>query len=258
MTEREKLTSQAPAVDKALDVLEFLADQPDGATMKDIAQGLDRSMNEIYRMVLALEMRRFVQKDPDTERFGLSLRLLELAHRHPFTARLVRAAQPVMEELAETSRQSCHLASAEGERITIVTSVPAPTPMGYGVKMGSSFPMLETSSGAVLSAFTRPERIERLLAGQDDQSRAAFLERFEAIRKNGCEVRQSDVADGVVNISFAVRDVSGKTIAALTVPYLRQAGVFPGRPEVITATKDAASRISAALGHNPKESSSDD
>ena len=45
----------APALEKGLDILEFLADFPEGLSKVDIAKGLGRSLNEIFRMVSVLE-----------------------------------------------------------------------------------------------------------------------------------------------------------------------------------------------------------
>jgi len=251
--EKKSATSQAPAVDKALDVLEFLANQPEGAAMKEITAALDRSMSEIYRMVLALEYRRFVHKDTESERYYLSLRLFELAHRYPPTARLVRAAQPIMEDLAAQSMQSCHLGVADNDRLVILASTDSPMPMHYGVKIGASFPLLETSSGVILSAFTRPERQETILREVRDEERQAFENRFRKIRGSGQETRRSDVVDGVTNISCAVRDHSGRAVAALTVPYLKQTRALPSKEDVRALTGKAAVDLSAALGYPSEE-----
>ncbi|MFV0333757.1 MAG: IclR family transcriptional regulator [Tropicimonas sp.] len=249
---------QAPAVEKALDVLEFLAEQPDGAMMKDITAGLGRSMSEIYRMVLALENRRFVHKDPESERYYLSLRLFELAHRHPPVARLVRFAHPVMEGLGQRSMQSCHLAITEMDRLVILATADSPTAMHYGVKVGSSFPLLETSSGAVITAFAHESRQQTVLRGLDEGTKRSLKRRFQKIRREGGEIRRSDVVEGVTNISFAVRELSGHAVAALTVPYLKQTRAMPGEEEIAAMTRDAALELSAALGHKVENTQDDD
>ena len=50
-------------------ILEFLADFPEGLSKVDIAKGLGRSLNEIFRMVSVLEKRGYILCDPETERF---------------------------------------------------------------------------------------------------------------------------------------------------------------------------------------------
>lgn len=89
--------SSVPAVEKALDVLELLAEQSDGMTMNDIVDSLGRTMGELYRVVVYLHERDYLSQDPGTGRYALTLRLFELSHRHDPTERLVRETLPILE-----------------------------------------------------------------------------------------------------------------------------------------------------------------
>lgn len=250
MAERARKSDyQVPALDKALDVLEALADLPEGAAMTELTRMLGRSMGEIYRTVIALERRGFVAKDDATDRYYLSLRLFELAHRHPPVSRLVRIAQPVLEELALTTKQSCHLGVAEGDRLLILAGEMSPLPMSYAVKVGATFPLLETSSGAVILAFAAPEQIAQRLAGLEPGFARKVEARLEAVRASGREVIESQVVHGVTNLSLPVRDHRGRVVAALTIPYLEQLTANVGRDEATARVADAADTLSRALGY---------
>jgi DNA-binding IclR family transcriptional regulator len=240
---------QVPAVDKALDVMEHLADRPDGASMSEIGATLGRSLGELYRIVVVLERRGFVTKDPSTDRYHLSLRVFELAHRHPPVARLVRRAQPVLDDLAAETLQSCHLAVAEGARLLILAAAESPLPMHYSVKVGAAFPVMETSSGCVIVAHARAERREAVIAALPNAERAEAAARCAAVAAAGHEIIESRVVRGVTNLSVPVRNHAGAVIAALTVPYLEQAGARASREDVLSLLQAAADRLSRSLGH---------
>src|SRR5437660_8256916 len=87
----------APALDKGLDILELLARDGDGLSLNEIARALERTSSEIFRMVNALARRGYLQQDGD--RYSLSLKLFELAHRHKPIKSLTAAALPLMREL---------------------------------------------------------------------------------------------------------------------------------------------------------------
>ena len=53
---------RAPALDKGLDILELLAGTEDGLSQAEIAKSLDRSPNEIYRMLDRLVRRAYVRR----------------------------------------------------------------------------------------------------------------------------------------------------------------------------------------------------
>ena len=44
-----------PALEKGLDILELFAANPEGMTVSEVARRLNRTMSEIFRMLLCLE-----------------------------------------------------------------------------------------------------------------------------------------------------------------------------------------------------------
>jgi len=238
----------SPAVEKAIDVLEFLASQGDGVSITAISEGLGRSVGEIYRIVRAMEHRRLVSKDPATERFSLSLRLFELAHQYPPIERLTRAARAEMALLSDRTLQSCHLAVVDRGRVIIVAAEESPLPMHYGVKVGASFNMLETSSGAVIAAFSSTSERSVYLGKTGPLQRAELESRFNRIVHDGFEIRQSDVVEGISNIAVPVRSQEGLVLAALTVPYLKQKKVTVPPLAVLELQIAASRRMQAGLG----------
>src|SRR5512144_2741035 len=100
---------RAPALDKGLDILELLSEQPHGLTRGEIVKAMGRSPSEIYRMLERLVARHYVSRSPEGDRYALSLKLFVLAHQHPPLNRLVARALPPMDHFAKAAQQSCHL-----------------------------------------------------------------------------------------------------------------------------------------------------
>ncbi|MCK5814971.1 MAG: helix-turn-helix domain-containing protein, partial [Flavobacteriaceae bacterium] len=103
-------TYQSPALDKGLDIIEYLSLQAIAQSQTEIASGIERKPNEIYRMLVCLNERGYIVKNEVSGKYKLSLKLYYLSHRHPLLNSLRRAALYPMQELSEFSRQSCHLA----------------------------------------------------------------------------------------------------------------------------------------------------
>lgn len=251
--EASRPSYKVPAAEKALDILEFMADRPEGVTQTEISVGVGRSIHEIYRIIQLLEKRGYLARAPKSDRYRLSLKLFELAHKHPPVNRLIDAALPVMRALAQGADQSCHLVVLDGVRILVILQVDSPLSMRYSVALGAQFPILETSSGAVLLAkLPAPERarlVERLIA--DPESGAAdedVAARLSGIDTMGYEMRPSLAVEGCINISLPIRDHTGTTVAALTVPYLPQKHARFDRRTVLKQAQAAALEISRALG----------
>ena len=229
-----------------------MAGQGEALTQTEIASGLQRSIHEIYRILLLLEKRGYILRTRG-DRFRLSLKLFELAHMHPPVNRLVECALPVMRDLAANADQSCHLVVREGHNVLVVLQIDSPLPMRYSVALGSHFPILETSSGAVLLAHqSRADRdaiVERIVAAGEGL-RHTRRDRRPPRRgaEAGHEMRPSLAVDGCINISMPVRDHTGAVIAALTVPFLPQKAARFDRETVFRRAAQAAEKISAGLG----------
>ena len=246
-------TYRVPAAEKALDVLEFMADRPDGVTQTEISIGVGRSIHEIYRIIQFLEKRGYLVRAPKSDRYRLSLKLFELAHKHPPMNRLIDVALPAMRALANDSDQSCHLAVLRDLKILVVLQIDSPLPMRYSVAVGSEFPILETSSGAVLLA-NLPERereqlIDRIVeADESEPDRGKIESRVADCLKAGFEMRSSLAVEGCTNISLPIRDHVDHIVAAVTVPYLPQKAARFDRKAVLRRAQSAALEISRALG----------
>lgn len=243
----------APALEKGLDILELLASEALGLTQAVIAQRLDRSTAEIFRMLSVLERRGYLIRHPDGS-YQLSMRLFELAHQHPPLQRLLNVALPAMQELSQLTRQSAHLVIHFARRILVVAQVDSPEPMGFGVRLGANFPFRpDRVSSCVLSAFQPPLVQEELIAELMERNPSkAIAKKVRAtladILSEGIYSAQSDTVPGVTDQCAPVFDHSDHAIAALTVPYLEQRDVKVSIADVRAALLATSRQISTALG----------
>jgi DNA-binding IclR family transcriptional regulator len=242
----------APALDKGLDILELFASEPEGLTTSQVARHLGRTVSEIFRMLVCLAERGYISQVLPDERFQLTLKLFELAHRHHPLQRFLAKARPLMEEVAHKTRQSCHLAMPSNGEVVVITQVDAPGSAGFALKLGARIDLLDTASGHLILAFQRDEIRARSLAAwrrRTDRPLPADLEEHLArIRARGYEEMPSYQVEGVVNISYPVLSQHQEAIAALSVPFLPRIGARVGPPQVRAALQTASRTLSLAIG----------
>lgn len=256
-TSTGKRSYSVPAAEKALDIIEFLASQPDGMTVTEIAGALGRTVHELYRVVLVLEARGYLYRRGGDDRYRLSLKLFELAHQTSSVRQLTDAALPVMQALAPKAQQSCHLAVMSGHEALIVLQIDSPLPMRYSVMLGAKFDFAETSSGVVIYAYS-PEHVRHQLdaslaaRGRADEI-ADVGARAASIVRLGYEVKTSLAVGGVTNISVPVLDYLGHVVAALTVPYVPQRAATVSLETVRDLAMEAGRAISIDLGAGSRQ-----
>jgi len=227
-----------PAVDKALDVLEVLADREGGMTQTELAEASGRSVGQIFRVLVALEARGWIIRDR-AGLYSLSMAPFDLAHRHAPLRGLLVAATPFMRELATELRQSCNLAVLDAGAVRVVAQVESPADFGYRVRVGAAFP-LASATGTVLVAGAEPGMREALLPAVDP----AELARIAA---DGSLRRDDPREPGIADIVAAVWDARGHARAALTVPYVTTSFSGADADRVRTAAVRAAAAVSARL-----------
>ena len=120
MSKQTKRSYRAPALEKGLDIIEFLSSQVAPQSLTEIAASLGRSHNEIYRMLASLEDRHYVLRDEASSRYHLSLKLFHLSHMHSPVEFLRNAAIVPMRRLTETVRQACHLAILSDDTMMVL------------------------------------------------------------------------------------------------------------------------------------------
>lgn len=212
-----------PALDKALDVLELLAEQSGGLTQSEIADAVSRTPSQIFRVLQRLERRGWVVRDRQSGLYVLSTRMLDLAHRHPPLRGLITVALAPMRDLAEEVQQSCNLSVLDAERVRVIAQVESPADFGFRVRVGAEFP-LSTPAGRMLT------------------QRSVHSDGFTD------HLRQDDaVQPGITDLVVPILSAEGSIVAALTVPYV--ATTFSERDvdSVLRRLKRTGENISSRL-----------
>lgn len=226
MNEKES-KYQAPALDKGLDILEYLSAQSIPLSQTEIAVGIEKTPNEIYRMLMSLESRGYILRDEVSGKYRLSLKLFYLSHRHSPIDELRKAAQFPLEELANTIRQSCHLSILYMNQVMVIIHAKSPGPIALSIEEGNLFPLPITASGKVLLAYMPEDERAVTLKNNLIYKKYAkpqqedFLISLNHIQQNGSYVKNSDSVSGVTDISVPVGLASNNgIIACLTISML--------------------------------------
>lgn len=241
----------APALEKGLDILELLSSQDHGLTQVEISRQLNRSVSEIYRMLMVLRKRGLVDIDPDGDHYYLTTRLFEMANRTPIVARLTVAAGPIMRDLAAAVDESVHLVIHSEDSVLVIGQVDNPGYNVLKVRLGARIPIWQASSGRTLMAFQRPEALRALITAYPPPPETAvprLLEELADVRERGYEQMQSFVVKGVTNISAPVIGYDRSAVAALTIPFIeRHTGNVPV-DQCREMLVEAAHALSRAIG----------
>jgi DNA-binding IclR family transcriptional regulator len=248
------------AVDRALILLEALADQPEqGVTALAKSLGMTKSL--VFRLLYTLEERGFVSRDPDRAEYSLGYRLGILGERLGKDGALLHAARPVMDALRDDTSENVNLVVREGLKTCVLATRAGRHSIRLFAQAGRYGPLHAGGSSQVLLAYAEPGVIDAALA-QPLETFTAYTvtdpgklrQMLERIRANGYNIVLNDLDDGAFSVAAPILGADGTVIASISVAGAVVRFDEERRESYLKAAMDAASEISERMSiHAPRK-----
>jgi DNA-binding IclR family transcriptional regulator len=243
-----------PALEKGLDILEALAAADVPQSLGEFAKILERSPNELFRMLNCLEGRGYLSKDPASLRYSLTLKLYELAHTHSPVEAILEAARRPMAELSEQVQESCHLSILHRNDLMVIGQAFGPARTRLSIEIGGKFNPIATASGRLLLAYLSQTEREDIL-GLNAAHEPALLKTLNRIRKAGISTAEDETYIGVHDVAILIGNPDVSLTAALTVSFIARSSSKTGQREIVNDiikhTRAAVQKINRNLGLKP-------
>src|SRR4030042_4856105 len=95
-----------PGLERALAIIELLANNHKGLTMSEMADKLDIPKNSVFRITMTLLDRGYLQRDDSSKRFVLTRKLLAIGYTTISDRNMVENAMDVMRELRDSVKET--------------------------------------------------------------------------------------------------------------------------------------------------------
>lgn len=152
------------AVERVCDILDLLHEQEQGVALAEVARNAELPKSSAYRYLLALEGRRYVQRDAESGlfRLGLAFRPQRSLQMELFIER----AQAQLERLRDELNETVNIGVLDGGQVVHVAVVECAQMMRLAARIGDRSPIHATALGKVISAQLEPQRIMAILAAE--------------------------------------------------------------------------------------------
>lgn len=102
-------------IERCLDVMELLADSPNGLRLSEITERVSMPKSAAHRLLTALASRGFARLDPLSQRYLMGLKLVVLGTRFLSGTGITDLCQPELDRLAQTTGELVRLAIVEND-----------------------------------------------------------------------------------------------------------------------------------------------
>ena len=242
------------SVDRAVQLLLTLAEMPDSG-VTELAERTGCTKSLTFRLLYTLEARGLVRKDPDRRTYTLGYRALLLGDQSRRQSRLITAAEPVLAEVSEQTRENALLLVREDLHSMCVAMKASPQPLRIFAAVGRLGPLHAGGGPKVLLAFAPDEVRRQVISGALEaftemsiQDAAALEDTLARVRRDGYAISVGEIDPNIFSIAAPVRDHSGEVIAALSVNGPTARLDDANRAAFREAVLSASARLSQMLG----------
>ena len=241
----------APALEKGLDILEELADQSSAISVRDLADTLGRSKNEIFRMIHVLIARGYVQRDSETDEITLTNKLFGLGLRTPPSKMLLAVALPEITRLADEVDQP-HIVIVHKGRTVTIAHVSRNPDFTFNLNTGYGRLASDATSGKVVMAFQTEKKRQAIFADCERQSgknidRVNLEAELTEIRARGYVLGKSTDFTGITDICCPILNKEGNAVACILITHVDRVHEELNKAKMLEAVKRACERIENKL-----------
>lgn len=214
------------SIDRALDIVEALSVQPHGMLLKDLSAEVGLHVSTTHRLLASLVSRGYVQKDIETGKYRLTVRLFEIGSRAISGMNLVSISRPYLEQLAAGTGETVHLVARNNDEVVYLYKEDRRESVIHMASfVGFRSPMYRTAVGKSILALLPEEEVRRIwdrsviepltpntIVRYDD-----LLENLAIVRQRGWAMDNEENELGVLCIAAPIKDFTNTPIGAISI-----------------------------------------
>jgi DNA-binding IclR family transcriptional regulator len=159
-----KKTAHAPAVERALDVIELLAASEKELALSEIVKRSDIPRQSLIRILNTLCDRGIVDRAEQRGFYCLGMKLLYLGNSLQDNIKLRSVAMPLMQELEEKTHKTVELSTLDQDQLVLIEQIEGTEGIRLYTRIGSAYPYFHAIAvGKIYLAHMDPEKRLKVL-----------------------------------------------------------------------------------------------
>lgn len=245
-----------PNLERALVIMEYLSDKPEGCGVTGLSERLGYSKNSVFRIAKTLTMYGYLDETDKT--YTISTKLLAVGYTALGEVNIIEKAFDIMRELRDQAKETVLIGTLVGLHGVVLEQVPSSYEIKFMIDVGHVFLPHTAAPGKAILAFLPDEEKKRIVHNMQYKrfnrrtitGPAAMLRYLQGVRETGYAVDRAERIEGLHGVACPVFNHWGYPVASIWVtgPSFRMpVGDFPRLGKLVMKH---ARRISLRLGWN--------
>jgi len=247
-------------LNKSFSILEVLLQQGSAMNMTGISEKLGLYPSTIHRILDTLKYWDYVEQDPNTQKYQLGLKLLELGMAKLHQIDLVREAAPYLKELVNRYSETVHLGVLGKEEVLYLAKEESSQTIRMCSYVGKRAPLHCTALGKILLAYLPEEEIKKIL---DKRELPRFTDKtitdkrelekeLDKVKEQGFALDREENEKDLYCIAAPIKNYQGKVIAAISISSPVYRIGINKKNHIKEALIEISKKISKRLGNKEK------
>ena len=240
---------------KALDVLNLFDKPGKQYSFKEIHSTLKCNRTSLFRIIKNLEEAAFLEKDAESGKYCLGLKLLFFGSMVEPYSYIKRIARPLLEKLSAQCDETVQLVTLHRGEALYIDIIEGKRAIHVISRVGMILPAHCSGVGKVLLAALPEVELRRIvnplglkkLTPNTITSFEVLREELHRVRQNGYAIDNEESEVGLKCVAAPLFDSKGKVVSALSISGPRDRFDEDKIPMLVAAAKTTAREISAHL-----------
>lgn len=213
------------SVDRALRIITYVSQKKEGMGVTELASLLDLNKSSIFKLLSTLAAHGFIEQDPETKKYKLGYKYLELSSMLLESIDLRTQAKPYLKELEALTNEVIHLVVYDQGEVVYIEKLEGNETLRTHSKVGKRAPVHCTSVGKVILAHLPEDEVVDIITkkGLEQHTentitdQTIFIEELQKVKKQGYGVEIEENEEGITCIAAPIFDHKGDIIAAVSI-----------------------------------------
>lgn len=252
------MSRSVQSVERTFSILELLGNSDYHLGISELAEMSQLPLATVHRLLATLVHLGYVEQNPETNKYTLGVRILQLRGAAIGHLTLGVHAMPVMKALVSRVNETVHLAMLNEGEVVYIERVEGLQTQGMYTRIGKRAPAHCTALGKVMLAYlpqhlwyehvVKKHGLKRF-SPTTITTEAALMDELSRIRAQGYAVDNGETGEVVRCVAAPIYDYTGAVVAAVSISG-PQAQVTVSRiPELSSGVLWASQVISQKLGY---------
>jgi DNA-binding IclR family transcriptional regulator len=210
---------------KALRILDLFDERGRALSGTEISERLGMNRASVFRILTNLEEAEYLEKDVETSKYTLGLRLYNLGKLAEPHAKLKKIARPFLEKMNRRCGETVHLAVLHQGEALYLDKIEGTKTIRVISRVGSKLPAHCSGVGKVLLAGLAEKKLEQIIkekglkrfTGKTITDVTRLKQEIAKFQELGYAIDDEEIEEGLKCAAAPLRDSKGDVLAAISV-----------------------------------------